>query len=243
MPSFSQIKLILTDIEGTTSSIAFVKEVLFPYAAEHLPQFIRDHQQQADVRQQLQATAELVRQQSGQSIDGDLHALTQQLLAWIRADVKATPLKALQGMIWQQGYETAAYQAHMYADATHQLRQWHAQGIPLYVYSSGSVQAQKLFYGYSQDGDLLPLFSGHFDTSVGNKREAQSYRNILAWLQQTHDIDAANILFLSDIEQELDAAADCGMQTCWLVRDEQPAGNSLHPRASDFNQIQLSSQL
>jgi len=99
MPSFSQIKLILTDIEGTTSSIAFVKEVLFPYAAEHLPQFIRDHQQQADVRQQLQATAELVRQQSGQSIDGDLHALTQQLLAWIRADVKATPLKALHSMI------------------------------------------------------------------------------------------------------------------------------------------------
>ena len=194
------VKLILTDIEGTTSSISFVKDVLFPYAAEHLPAFIKAHQQDDTVRQLLADTAELAAQEGNNISAADMDAVSAVLLQWIAEDKKATPLKTLQGMIWKAGYENGDYKAHMYADAVDYLQQWHAAGLPLYVYSSGSVAAQKLFFGYSEAGNLLPLFSGHFDTQVGGKREAQSYQNILQALQKTHDINAADVLFLSDIE-------------------------------------------
>lgn len=239
MPEFNNVKIILTDIEGTTSSISFVKDVLFPYAAKQLPDFLQQNQSDPAVQQQIQATVALA-QQEGQPLTADnLEAISDCLLQWIRDDKKATPLKALQGMIWKQGYENGDYQAHMYPDATDKLKQWHQAGTPLYVYSSGSVQAQKLFYGYSQDGDLLPLFSGHFDTTSGGKREEQSYRNILAELQQSHEISADNILFLSDIEEELDAAYDAGLQTCWLVRDEELPATTNHTACHSFAAIQF----
>lgn len=233
------VKLILTDIEGTTSSISFVKDVLFPYAAQHLPAFIRNRLQQDDIHQLLADTAALATAE-GQMVNADDHeALIQILLNWIAADKKATPLKTLQGMIWRAGYENGDYQAHMYADATACLKQWHQQGIPLYVYSSGSVAAQKLFFGYSQDGDLLPLFSGHFDTQVGGKREADSYRKILQTLQQQHALQADEVLFLSDIQEELDAARAAGLQTCWLIRDGDIPATATHAVARDFSQIRL----
>jgi len=231
------VKLILTDIEGTTSSIAFVKDVLFPYAAQHLPDYIRNHLSDPQVQEQLTATAQLAAAE-GLNIDASDHeALIALLQEWIAADRKVTPLKALQGLIWESGYKNRDYAAHMYADATEYLQRWHANGIPLYVYSSGSVQAQKLFFGYSQDGDLLPLFSGHFDTLVGGKREVGSYRNILAELQKQHDIQAADVLFLSDIAEELDAAREAGMQTCWLVRDGALPQNPTHTAVNSFANI------
>ena len=233
------VKLILTDIEGTTSSIAFVKDVLFPYAAQHLPDYIRNHLSNPQVQEHLTATAQLAAAE-GLNIDASDHeALIALLQEWIAADRKVTPLKALQGLIWESGYKNRDYTAHMYADATEYLQRWHANGIPLYVYSSGSVQAQKLFFGYSQDGDLLPLFSGHFDTLVGGKREAGSYRNILAELQKQHDIQAADVLFLSDIAEELDAAREAGMQTCWLVRDAALPQNPTHTAVNSFADIVL----
>ena len=233
------VKLILTDIEGTTSSISFVKDVLFPYAAQHLPDYVRSHLQDAQVQQQLAQTAQLAAAE-GIDVDATDHeALIALLLQWIAADRKVTPLKALQGLIWEAGYKNRDYAAHMYADATEYLQRWHASGIPLYVYSSGSVQAQKLFFGYSQDGDLLPLFSGHFDTLVGAKREADSYRTILAELQKQHDIQAADVLFLSDIAEELDAARAAGLQTCWLVRDAALPQNPAHPAVNSFAAIEL----
>lgn len=239
MPEFRNVKIILTDIEGTTSSISFVKDVLFPYAAKQLPEFLQQHHNEAAVQQQIQATAELAQQEGRQISADDLNAINDCLVQWIHNDKKATPLKALQGMIWKQGYESGDYQAHMYPDATQLLQQWHQAGIPLYVYSSGSVQAQKLFYKYSQDGDLLPLFSGHFDTTSGGKREEQSYLNILQHLQQTHDITAENVLFLSDIEEELEAAYDAGLQTCWLVREQDLPANTNHPACHSFAAIQF----
>lgn len=239
MPEFNHVKIILTDIEGTTSSISFVKDVLFPYAAEKLPDFLRQHHEDASVQQQIHATVELAKQEGNHIADDDLDTIIECLQQWICDDKKATPLKALQGMIWKQGYEQGDYQAHMYPDATAQLKQWHNNGMPLYVYSSGSVQAQKLFYQYSQDGDLLPLFRGHFDTTSGGKRDEQSYRNILADLQKEHDIAAGNVLFLSDIEQELDAAYDVGLQTCWLIREGDFPTIANHPAVNSFNSIQL----
>lgn len=229
------IKLILTDIEGTTSSISFVKDVLFPYAAEHLPAYVRAHTD--ELRSLLADTATLSTAEGHPVASDDTEALIQVLLDWISADKKATPLKTLQGFIWQAGYESGAYRAHMYPDATAALRHWHACGLPLYLYSSGSVAAQKLFFAHSEDGNLLPLFNGHFDTQVGGKREAESYRRIAAELQRTHGIRAAEMLFLSDIKEELDAAREAGLQTAWLVRDEPLPAQPAHPAVASFSDL------
>ncbi|MDG9923008.1 MULTISPECIES: acireductone synthase [unclassified Pseudomonas] len=204
------IKAILTDIEGTTSAVSFVYDVLFPFAAEHLPQFVIEHASDAEVALQLDA----VRALSGET-GADLIRVIEILLQWIAEDRKATPLKALQGMVWQQGYAAGQLKGHVYPDAVEALKRWHEEGYALYVYSSGSVQAQKLIFGCSEAGDLSPLFSGYFDTTSGPKREAQSYRNIAADI----GLPGEEILFLSDIVQELDAAQQAGMQTVGLARD------------------------
>jgi len=232
------VKLILTDIEGTTSSITFVKDVLFPYAADHLPAFVKENINDEKVQIALQQTAELAAE-DGEAINADdTDALIAKLLQWISEDRKATPLKALQGLIWKAGYENGDYKAHMYPDATEYLKKWHDSGLPLYVYSSGSVKAQELFFGYSQDGNLLPLLKGHFDTLMGGKRETQSYLNILAELQKTHTgINAADVLFLSDIKEELDAAKEAGMQTVWLLRDSEIPAYAEHKAVKSFAEI------
>ena len=232
------VKLILTDIEGTTSSITFVKDVLFPYAADHLPAFVKEHINDENVQTALQQTAQLAAEDGDVINADDTDALIAKLLQWISEDRKVTPLKALQGLIWKTGYEQGDYKAHMYPDATEYLKKWHDSGLPLYVYSSGSVKAQELFFGYSQDGNLLPLFKGHFDTLVGGKRESQSYRNILAELQKTHtSLNAADVLFLSDIKEELDAAKEAGMQTVWLLRDSDTPADAEHRAVKSFAEI------
>jgi len=203
------IKAILTDIEGTTSAVSFVFNVLFPYAAQHLPDFVRQQAQRPDVAEQLAA----VRADSGET-NADVERVIEILLGWIAEDRKATPLKALQGMVWEQGYQAGQLKGHVYPDAVEALQQWHAQGYRLFVYSSGSIQAQKLIFGCSEAGDLSPLFSGYFDTTSGPKRDAQSYQRIT----QAIGVEAAQIVFLSDIVEELDAARQAGMATCGLAR-------------------------
>ncbi|EJL00393.1 acireductone synthase [Pseudomonas chlororaphis] len=204
------IKAILTDIEGTTSAVSFVFEVLFPYAARQLPDFVRKHASRADVAEQLQA----VREASGEPV-ADVERVIGILLGWIAEDRKATPLKALQGMVWEQGYRAGQLKGHVYPDAVAALQRWHQAGYRLYVYSSGSIQAQKLIFGCSTAGDLAPLFSGFFDTTSGPKREVQSYQRIT----QAIGCAPGQILFLSDIVQELDAARSAGLATCGLVRE------------------------
>lgn len=204
------IKAILTDIEGTTSAVSFVFDVLFPYAARHLPDFVRQNAGRADVAEQIAA----VRRESNEP-QADVERVIEILLSWIAEDRKATPLKALQGMVWAQGYQAGQLKGHVYPDAVEALQRWHAAGYQLFVYSSGSVQAQKLIFGCSEAGDLTPLFSGYFDTTSGPKREAQSYTNI----QQAIGVEPGEILFLSDIAQELDAAQAAGLRTCGLARE------------------------
>ena len=204
------IKAILTDIEGTTSAVSFVFDVLFPYAARHLPDFVLQHAARADVAEQLDA----VRRETNEP-NADVERVIDILLGWIAEDRKATPLKALQGMVWEQGYQAAELKGHVYPDAVEALKRWHQDGFKLFVYSSGSIQAQKLIFGCSQAGDLSPLFSGYFDTTSGPKREAKSYERIT----QAIGLDASQILFLSDIVDELDAARTAGMATCGLVRE------------------------
>ena len=143
--------LILTDIEGTTSSISFVKDVLFPYARRELPRFVRAHGDEPDVRRWLDAVAA----ENGGLCQDDM--IVETLQGWIDQDRKHTALKALQGLLWREGYERGDYRAHMYPDAAQALQRWHAAGHPIAVYSSGSVPAQKLFFGHSEAGDLSPL--------------------------------------------------------------------------------------
>jgi enolase-phosphatase E1 len=223
------IRAIVTDIEGTTSSLSFVKDVLFPYARARLAAFVHDHAAQPAVRVQLKSVSETV----GRSLS-DEEAIAQ-LVRWIDEDKKITPLKALQGMIWEAGYRNADFQGHVYADAVRQLRHWKEQGIALYVFSSGSVHAQKLLFGYSTYGDLTPLFSGYFDTTIGAKRETAAYRHIAEHI----GLPPNEILFLSDIREELDAAHGVGLHTCWLVRDGTLPVTSAHPLARDFDSIVL----
>ena len=207
-------KTILTDIEGTTSSISFVKDVLFPYARAQLPEYVRDHSSDPRVRRWL----EQVQLEIDDEDAGD-ETLIATLIDWIDHDRKHTALKALQGMIWSDGYRSADFAAHIYPDAATQLRAWHDAGLPLAVYSSGSVPAQKLFFGHTDAGDLTGLFGGWFDTEVGHKRDAGSYRTIAQRLARAPD----TIVFLSDVVEELDAARDAGMRTVLVDRlDDYP---------------------
>ena len=225
-------KAIVTDIEGTTSSIAFVKDVLFPYAADRLPSWLRENRATVPaIQAEIEKVADTIDRTSS-----DLAAVIDQLLDWIDQDVKATPLKALQGMLWKSGYESGDYRAHVYPDAHAVLQDWNAQGTPLYVYSSGSVQAQQLFFQYSDFGDLRGLFSGYFDTTTGPKSERASYLKIAADI----GMPAADILFLSDVEAEVAAALAAGMQAVLIVRSEDSDVNpdEVSCRAAqDFHEV------
>lgn len=154
---------------------------------------------------------------------------------WIDEDRKATPLKTLQGMIWRQGYESGELKGHVYADAKEVLRSWHDRGLRLYVYSSGSVEAQKLIFSHSVFGDLTPLFSGYFDTRVGAKREAQAYKTILREIA----LSGPDVLFLSDVGEELDAARAAGMKTCQLLRADNMRPANAHQQARSFSEVRV----
>jgi enolase-phosphatase E1 len=223
------IKAIVTDIEGTTSSIDFVHQTLFPYAKRRLRAFVQAHANEPQVAEQLREVANL-----------EKRALTQDesvavLERWIDEDRKVTPLKALQGMIWHEGYEAGELQGHVYDDTPEYLSRWRKAGIWLYVYSSGSVEAQKLIFGHTRYGDLTSLFSGYFDTRIGGKKEKQSYERIV----EATGFDAAEVLFLSDVGGELDAAAAAGLKTCQLLRDDKARPASGHPHARDFSEVSV----
>lgn len=196
------IKAILTDIEGTTSSISFVADVLFPYARERMADYIAAHPAET-----APILAEVQAMEPGDPV--------QTLIRWIDEDRKITPLKAIQGMIWEGGFRSGTFTSHFYPDAVEALRRWHATGLRLYVYSSGSVFAQKLLFAHTDFGDLTPLFSGWFDTTTGGKREAASYAKIAGAM----DLPPADILFLSDVKQETDSALAAGIRALLIARD------------------------
>ncbi|UHQ24919.1 acireductone synthase [Lysobacter sp. 5GHs7-4] len=228
-------KAILTDIEGTTSSISFVKDVLFPYARRALPGFVAARGREPAVRKWLDAVAT----ENGGLCQDEM--IVEVLQGWIDEDRKHTALKALQGMVWADGYKGADFTAHIYPDAAVALRAWHAAGIPLYVYSSGSVPAQRLFFGHSDDGDLTGLISGWFDTEIGGKREAASYARIA----ESIGLPPAEILFLSDVVEEVDAAREAGLATVLIDRLEdypQPRDGEAahgHARLTTFGQVEV----
>ena len=193
-----------------------------------MAEFVQHHAEQPEVRALLDEVVKIA------GVENKLNAISRQLIQWIDEDKKITPLKTLQGMIWKAGYENGDFKGHVYPDVEPVLRKWHEQGIRLYVFSSGSVEAQKLIFGYSEAGDLTPLFSGYFDTQIGNKREAESYKNIISKI----NVEPDEILFLSDIEQELDAAKEAGINTLQLVRGGT-ISSKRHKTVTNFEQINL----
>ncbi|RKH00987.1 acireductone synthase [Corallococcus sp. CA053C] len=220
---------VVTDIEGTTSSIAFVKDVLFPFARKHLLEYVATHGEDSTVRQCLSDARTL----AGEPALDDVGTVAL-LQRWLDEDRKATPLKTLQGLIWADGYARGDLKGHVHADAARALRAWHARGLRLYVYSSGSVAAQKLIFGYSVEGDLTPLFSGYFDTTTGPKVEAASYTKIA----QALELPPGDILFLSDNVAELEAARQAGLFTACLDRGEVAiAPGHGHPTFHDFTTL------
>ena len=226
------IQFILMDIEGTTTSIAFVHEVLFPFASQHLPQFILEHQEEDRILEALEDVKKTVLEETGKTINNK-EAISQ-LIAWIKADRKHTALKTLQGYLWKSGYETKQYKGHIYDDVPKVLEQWHAAGKAMGIYSSGSVEAQQLLFSFSDKGDLTPYLSAYFDTKIGHKREVQSYQNI----QQSLAVPPENILFLSDVGAELDAAQAAGFQTIQLVRPGTKPSLK-HRTVADFEAINI----
>ena len=227
----TEIRAIVTDIEGTTSSISFVRDVLFPHARKQLPAFIETHGDTPEVQHWLHEAA----REAG-LVEAERQEIIELLLQWSDQDRKSTALKALQGMIWKDGYAAGDFRAHVYPEVAARLRDWRADGLRLYVYSSGSVPAQQLFFRYSEAGDLTPLFAGYFDTETGSKREAESYRRIAEAVGE----QPVHILFLSDIVEELDAARAAGMQTGWLLRPPLAVPSApVHPVYRDFDAIRF----
>lgn len=192
-------KAILLDIEGTTSSLSFVADTLFPYARRHLAAYVAANPE---------AVAPILAE-----VPGDDPVAT--LLEWMDEDRKATPLKTIQGMIWAVGYAAGELDGHVYPDTPEALRRWRDRGIGVHIYSSGSVEAQKLIFGNSLAGDLTPLLGRYFDTGTGPKRSAHSYRRIAAAL----DLPPGDVLFVSDVQAEIDAARAAGMAALLIDRE------------------------
>lgn len=220
------VKAILTDIEGTTSALSFVKDTLFPYARAHLADYIYDY---ADEIENLIEDIKKEERNSGLNLE----EIIEVLLRYIDEDQKITPLKTLQGLIWEEGYKTGELTGHVYDDAVHGLTRWNEQGIDLYVYSSGSIAAQKLLFANTEYGDLTPLFKGYFDTTTGHKKDPESYEKIAAQIA----IDPASILFLSDSTEEIAAAHKAGMQVIILDREKSLFDAGEHTVLFDFNNI------
>ena len=210
----SQPKFILTDIEGTTTSVSFVYEVLFPYFRENIHKTL-ELKDLKSVQEVFSQTIQWVRDTENRTISTPSEII-EVLNQWSQEDKKITPLKTLQGILWEEAYTSGTIQGHVYDDVAPALKRWKEKGIQLGVFSSGSIAAQNLSFGYSVAGDLTPYFSAYFDTSTGGKREAATYQLIAEKL----GILASEILFLSDITEELQAAASAGLQTIQLVRDE-----------------------
>lgn len=220
---------VLLDIEGTIADISFVKQVLFPYARKALPGFIAHHADNPEVAAELVAAANLA------GLDGgDREAVVSQLLNWIDEDVKATPLKALQGMVWKLGYAEGDLTAHLYPDANVWIERQHQAGLPLYIYSSGSIQSQKLYFAHSNFGDLRDRFRGFFDTTTGPKKAPSSYRAIAAEI----GLDAGRIAFFSDVGAELEAAAAAGMSAIQIVRPGTEPDQRF-PHYPSFDQMEI----
>lgn len=229
----NRYRAIVTDIEGTTTPLAFVHEVLFPYARERLAAFVKANGNVPEVASALAEARAL-----GECEGADEEATIALLLSWMAEDRKAGPLKLLQGLIWREGYEQGVLKGEVYADAAAHLREWHERGLRLFVYSSGSEEAQRLIFGHADKGDIASLFEGFFDTRIGAKVETASY----AAIAQAAGLAPGAVLFLSDHAGEISAARDAGMGVVRIDRALSPDAWSVEeggvPVAGSFGPVE-----
>eukprot|EP00667_Euglena_gracilis_P017015 EG_transcript_17863 len=231
--------VVVLDIEGTTTLISFVHDELFPFARRHCRAFLETHwddpavidvvgllRQEAaeDVKQPAKfPSAKLIPE--GGTKEDTLEAVVQAVEWQMAVDRKARGLKALQGLVWKDGYTSGELKGHLFEDAHSAMVWWKKQGVRIYIYSSGSVAAQKLLFGNSRYGDLLPLIDGHFDTSIGAKVDAASYQAIISQLGE-------DVTFVSDSEKELLAAREGGVR--WPVMCVRPGNSPLTADSDGF---------
>ena len=236
---------ILLDIEGTTSSVSFVFDVMFPFVRRELSAFLRQHWREEGLAQACEMIAKdagatsfaaWCEKNNASHENQQRELLEQEVARLMDGDVKATGLKQLQGLIWESGFASGELKAHVYNDIPPALSRWNTAGKDVRIYSSGSIQAQKLFFGHTVCGDLLHQFRGHYDTTIGSKREKESYSRIA----KEFNLPPAEILFVSDIVAELDAAGAVGLQTRLAIRPgnaAQPCGHN-HLEIHSFAEIE-----
>lgn len=241
---YKKVRGVLLDIEGTTSPVSFVYDVLFPYARGRLSPFLLVNSHLPEVRTELQ---ELQRQnaidvQEGAPVmmNGSDAGMVQSGAAyclWLMdRDRKTAPLKAIQGMIWQNGYQAGELHGDVFEDVPRAFSRWHESGTTLSIFSSGSTLAQKLLFRHTSSGDLTRYIGFYFDTRTGPKQARESYQRIAAEIQQ----HPGEILFVSDVTAELAAARDAGLQTALAVRPGNAEGKSReHPTIHSFDELTL----
>jgi len=243
-PDPPPVQAVLLDIEGTTTPIDFVTRVLFPYAREHVRDFLirrapTDHALQDDLA--VLFSEHRMDERAGQSpppwhSDSPASVLDSAAVYvhWLMdRDRKSTALKALQGRIWEEGYRAGHLRGQVYPDVPRAMARWRAQGREIAIFSSGSVLAQKLLFSRSEAGDLTPFLRAYFDTTTGAKAEAESYRKIARALGR----DAPAVLFVSDVNAELDAARSAGMVTALCVREGNAPLPTTHPVIHTFDEV------
>jgi enolase-phosphatase E1 len=238
-------KSILLDIEGTTTSVSFVYDILFPYARCNLKDFLLARIDEAEVRRQMDL---LERERSDDLLKGFVlpafasgtpEFLVDSVVSYAKwlmdLDRKSTPLKSIQGMIWESGYRSGELKGHVYEDVPRAMQRWRQQGRAIYIYSSGSVLAQKLLFAHSELGDLCDYIDGHFDTLVGPKRDPDSYRKIAEQLEH----DSKRILFISDVTEELDSALVAGLSVMLAIRNGNPdkSNRGEYPVIRSFDEL------
>ena len=227
MSLMGDVRAILLDIEGTTTPIAFVHDVLFTYARKHVREFLNANSAADDIA--------LLREEHAVDVKEGRNPppLTAEYVEWlISLDRKSTGLKSLQGKIWRQGYEEGLLKAQVFEDVAPAFQRWRERGLRISIFSSGSVLAQQLLFAHTEVGDLTPFIDSYFDTTIGKKGEAESYRRIA----EAIDLEPERILFISDVVAELDAANQAGMKTILSTRpgnEPQPQ----YPSIRSFDEI------
>ncbi len=240
----NHVNCILLDIEGTTTPIDFVYQVLFPFARTHVKDYLSRHWTSAGVQEDLAGLRKEQAMDAEQGLAppvisaGSEETQLESAVAYVHwlmdQDRKSTPLKSLQGKIWEEGYRSGELLSQVFADVPSAMERWHKQGKRICIYSSGSVLAQKLLFGFTVAGDLTPLISDYFDTAVGAKQEAESYRRIAAALQ----VPPEEILFVSDVVAELDAAQTAGLQTALSLRPgNRPQPSNSYSAVHSFDEL------
>ena len=238
-PLHEGLRSILLDIEGTTTPIAFVHEVLFPYAREHAKEFLTNN----FAAEEVQADVALLREEHASDVSKNLQPplVSDEIdsivayVEWLIAhDRKSTGPKSLQGKIWRRGYVDGSLKAQVFADVAPAFERWTSAGLSVNIFSSGSVLAQQLLFAHTDAGDLTTFIDNYFDTNIGKKVEAESYLRIAGALDFAPD----QILFISDVVAELDAASEAGMKTLLSIRaGNQPQPLTNHPVIHSFDEL------